>query len=89
MSYERRRSPNQPPSFFFGAGLMGDVYFCLFRLCALHCRGFVAAWALVFGQTVRGRAAKTNPEEPGEVYNFYMFLWKIFYVSYLFLPLAR
>eukprot|EP00903_Cladosiphon_okamuranus_P014212 g13204.t1 len=52
-------------------------------------RGFVAAWALVFGQTVRRRATKTNPEEPAQVYKFYMFLWKIFYVSYLFLPLAR
>eukprot|EP00752_Nemacystus_decipiens_P005060 g4594.t1 len=52
-------------------------------------RGFVAVWAVVFGQTVRGRAAKTNPKEPKEVYHYYMFLWKIFYMSYLFLPLAR
>ena len=55
----------------------------------ITCRGLVAVSALVSGQTVRRRAAKTNPEEPKEVYSFYMFLWKIFYTSYLLLPLAR
>ncbi|CAM9895240.1 unnamed protein product [Pylaiella littoralis] len=52
-------------------------------------RGFVAAAALVMGQEVRRRAVKTDPEKPDQVYAYYMDLWKIFYMSYLFLPLAR
>lgn len=52
-------------------------------------RGFAAASALMSGQLVRGRASEVDPKQPSQVYDFYMFLWKIFYASYLFLPLAR
>ncbi|CAM9740633.1 unnamed protein product [Ectocarpus sp. 4 AP-2014] len=47
------------------------------------------ALALITGQLVRRRAAGVDPEQPKQVYDFYMDLWKIFYLSYLFLPLAR
>ncbi|CAN0445782.1 unnamed protein product, partial [Hapterophycus canaliculatus] len=53
------------------------------------CRAAVATAALFTGQSIRRRAAKVNPEDPTEVYGFYMVLWKVFYLSYLFLPLAR
>jgi len=59
----------------------------MFCLCPI--RAFVAGWALFFGQVVRRWAVKTDPKDPGQVYSFYMKLWKIFYMSYLFLPLAR
>lgn len=52
-------------------------------------RGLVAVAALSSGQLVRRRASGVDPEKPNEVYSFYMFLWKIFYASYLFLPFAR
>ncbi|CAN0424282.1 unnamed protein product, partial [Ectocarpus sp. 8 AP-2014] len=52
-------------------------------------RGLVSALALIAGQLVRRRAAGVDPEQPKQVYDFYMDLWKIFYLSYLFLPLAR
>lgn len=49
----------------------------------------VAVAALSSGQWVRHRASGVDPEKPKEVYDFYMFLWKIFYASYIFLPFAR
>ncbi|CAM9346730.1 unnamed protein product [Ectocarpus fasciculatus] len=52
-------------------------------------RGIVSALALITGQLVRRRAVGVDPEQPSQVYDFYMDLWKIFYLSYLFLPLAR
>ncbi|CAM9929656.1 unnamed protein product, partial [Ectocarpus sp. 8 AP-2014] len=51
--------------------------------------GLTSALALIAGQLVRRRAAGVDPEQPKQVYDFYMDLWKIFYLSYLFLPLAR
>lgn len=52
-------------------------------------RVFVALAALGCGQKVRTRAREVDPKRPDHVSAFYMFLWKIFYVSYVFLPLAR
>ncbi|CAM9611760.1 unnamed protein product, partial [Laminaria digitata] len=52
-------------------------------------RAFAAVSALASGQLVRARARGVDPERPSQVYDFYMFLWKIFYASYLVLPLAR
>lgn len=64
--------------------------FCPRWFCPLNCRrAFAAVSALASGQLVRARARGVDPEQPNEVYGFYMFLWKIFYASYLVLPLAR
>ena len=66
-------------------------------------RGAVMASApsLELGRTVAGiasimaalsvqhEALPVNPENSGQVYSFYMHLWKLFYFSYLVLPLAR
>ncbi|CBJ48519.1 tocopherol phytyltransferase [Ectocarpus siliculosus] len=52
-------------------------------------RGLMSAVALIAGQLVRRRAAGVDPKQPKQVYDFYMDLWKLFYLSYLFLPLAR
>ena len=43
----------------------------------------LAAWS------VRKEAKPVNPEDPKQVYGYYMHLWKLFYLSYLVLPLAR
>lgn len=45
--------------------------------------------ALLAGLSVQKEAAPVDAEDPKEVYNFYMHLWKLFYLSYLVLPLAR
>jgi homogentisate phytyltransferase / homogentisate geranylgeranyltransferase len=49
----------------------------------------VAACALAAGASVETKAAGVDPESPDGVYGYYMHLWKIFYASYLLLPLAR
>jgi homogentisate phytyltransferase/homogentisate geranylgeranyltransferase len=52
-------------------------------------RAAVGLSSLLAGISVQKEAAPVNPEDPKEVYNFYMHLWKLFYLSYLVLPLAR
>jgi homogentisate phytyltransferase / homogentisate geranylgeranyltransferase len=52
-------------------------------------RAFVAAVSLGLGWSVRTRAASVDPTDPKQVYKYYMHLWKIFYLCYLVLPLAR
>ena len=48
-----------------------------------------AACAVAAGLSVRQQSAAVDPENPGQVYQYYMHLWKIFYLCYLILPLAR
>jgi len=48
-----------------------------------------AACAVAAGLSVRQQSAAVDPENPGQVYQYYMHLWKIFYLCYLLLPLAR
>lgn len=52
-------------------------------------RAIVGIAALLAGASVQKEAQPVDPENPKEVYNFYMHLWKLFYLSYFFLPLAR
>lgn len=52
-------------------------------------RATVGLASVLAGLSVQKEAAPVNPEDPKEVYNFYMHLWKLFYLSYLVLPLAR
>jgi len=53
------------------------------------CRMIVAFSAALAGWSVRREAMGVDPEEAGEVYGYYMHLWKLFYLSYLVLPFAR
>lgn len=53
------------------------------------CRCIVALSAFGAGISVRQEAQDVNAEDSGEVYNYYMHLWKLFYASYLILPFAR
>ncbi len=52
-------------------------------------RAVVGISALLAGASVQKEAAPVDPENPKEVYNYYMHLWKLFYLSYFVLPLAR
>jgi len=52
-------------------------------------RSIVALSAFGAGISVRQEAQNVNAEDSGEVYNYYMHLWKLFYASYLILPFAR
>ena len=53
------------------------------------CRLIVALSSLAAGFSVRKEAQKVNAEDSGMVYDYYMHLWKLFYLSYLVLPFAR
>jgi homogentisate phytyltransferase/homogentisate geranylgeranyltransferase len=52
-------------------------------------RGIVGMAAILAGWSVQKEAAPVDPKDSKQVYNFYMHLWKLFYLSYLVLPLAR
>lgn len=52
-------------------------------------RAIVGVSSVLAGLSVQREAAPVEPEDSKQVYNFYMHLWKLFYLSYLVLPLAR
>jgi len=52
-------------------------------------RAVVGLSSVMAGVSVQKEAAPVDAEDPREVYNFYMHLWKLFYLSYLVLPFAR
>lgn len=52
-------------------------------------RTAIAGLALVSAREVQARAGAVDPLDGKQVYGYYMFLWKLFYFSYLALPLAR
>lgn len=52
-------------------------------------RGVVAAMATVFGYKAHARGHTVNAEDTQQVYKYYMYLWKLFYASYLVLPFAK
>jgi len=45
--------------------------------------------AMLAGWSVRREAQGVDPEDSQQVYDYYMHLWKLFYLSYLVLPFAR
>ncbi len=52
-------------------------------------RAVIAGLALVSAREVQARAGAVDPKDGQQVYAYYMFLWRLFYLSYLALPLAR
>mmetsp|Transcript_1307 Transcript_1307/g.2164 ORF Transcript_1307/g.2164 Transcript_1307/m.2164 type:complete len:435 (-) Transcript_1307:519-1823(-) len=52
-------------------------------------RGLTGLGCLLAGYFTYKEAKDVNPEDSGEVYDYYMQLWKLFYLSYLALPLVK
>lgn len=52
-------------------------------------RSIVGVAALLASYSVQKEAVPINPEDPKQVYGYYMHLWKLFYLSYFVLPFAR
>jgi len=74
--------------FAFGAGFVkGAVTAPSAALVA--CRGLSALASVAAGLSVRKESRSVDPENPKQVYQYYMHLWKLFYLSYLVLPFAR
>lgn len=56
---------------------------------AVAARAAVGFAALAAAANTRREAKLVSPDNPKEVYTFYMWVWKLFYASYLALPLVR
>ena len=52
-------------------------------------RALVGAGCLVAAWSTQHEAKDVNAEDSGEVYNYYMHLWKLFYLSYFALPFIK
>ncbi|KAL7528627.1 hypothetical protein ACHAWF_002647 [Thalassiosira exigua] len=52
-------------------------------------RGLVGLVCWAAGWSANREAREVDPEDSGEVYHYYMHLWKLFYLSYLALPLVK
>jgi homogentisate phytyltransferase/homogentisate geranylgeranyltransferase len=52
-------------------------------------RACISVWALCMALQSRRKGLNVDAQDGKEVYNYYMYLWKIFYQSYLVLPFAR
>mmetsp|Transcript_33493 Transcript_33493/g.73825 ORF Transcript_33493/g.73825 Transcript_33493/m.73825 type:complete len:440 (+) Transcript_33493:78-1397(+) len=72
----------------FGAGFLRGAALAPTKF-VMACRTFVGLASLAAGFSVREEARPVNPKDSGEVYAYYMHLWKLFYLSYLVLPFAR
>lgn len=53
------------------------------------CRAGVAVFSAYFGVRARQEGKKVDAEDSKKVYNYYMYLWKLFYASYLALPFVK
>ncbi|CAE7246589.1 VTE4 [Symbiodinium pilosum] len=51
-------------------------------------RGVLAVISLLFCRSLQRKERLVDAEKPKQVFDFYMFVWKIFYLCYLLLPLA-
>jgi len=71
-----------------GAGFIRGGLNATVRTTAVT-RMALGAFSLMAGISVEKKANNVNPEDSGGVYEYYMYLWKLFYVSYLALPFVR
>lgn len=74
--------------FSFGVGFLKEVFSAPSALIAA-CRGVVGVLSVMAGFSVRKEAVVVDRKDSAQVYSYYMHLWKLFYLSYLVLPLAR
>ena len=79
----RRRQPTAPA---FGAA-RGPRF--VHATTAGTDAGYGARDWLADCRALKRRRAAVDAAAPGQVYEYYMFLWAIFYASYLCLPFAR
>jgi len=71
-----------------GGGLMKWTAMAPAASVALR-RGLVGLCCWAAGWSVHNAARGINAEDSGEVYDYYMYLWKLFYLSYLALPFVK
>lgn len=52
------------------------------------CRGLFSVFMGAFAFDMRKNALNVDTEKPHAIYDFYMYVWNIFYACYLILPLV-
>ena len=72
----------------FGIGFLNGTRFAS-DTTVLICRAVVGSISILAGFKVRQKSLGVDPEDSNQVYDYYMYLWKIFYASYFVLPFAR
>jgi len=72
----------------YGAGFARGAVMAPTALWATF-RGMICVASVAAAVSVRKEAQTVDPEDPAQVYGFYMHLWKLFYLSYLALPFVR
>lgn len=72
----------------FGGALMQWTMMAPVGYVALR-RGLAGLGCWAAGWSASRKARNVNPEDSNEVYHYYMYLWKLFYLSYLVLPLVK
>lgn len=72
----------------FGAGFIQGGLKTTVKTTAVI-RMAIGTFALMAGISVEKKANNVDPENSKDVYEYYMYLWKLFYGSYLALPFAR
>eukprot|EP01082_Thalassiosira_pseudonana_P014088 g12098.t1 g12098 contig6:1212761-1214110(+) len=71
-----------------GGGMMKYATMAPTRGASLR-RGLVGLGCWIAGWSTNQEAREVNAEDSGKVYNYYMHLWKLFYLSYLALPFVK
>lgn len=71
-----------------GSGLMKWTAMAPMATVAAR-RGIVGLCCWIAGYRVQNKARGVNAEDSGEVYDYYMYLWKLFYLSYFLLPFVK
>lgn len=73
----------------FGLGFAAAGVRTTSSLYTASARAGVATVAAIFGIKARQKGKRVDAEDSGQVYTYYMYLWKLFYASYLALPFAK
>lgn len=74
--------------FTFGFGFVKASFTAPTRVISAF-RAVTGVLAFAAGCSAEKKGRTVNAEDSGEVYQYYMHLWKLFYLSYLVLPFAR
>ncbi|GJQ13591.1 hypothetical protein GpartN1_g5382.t1 [Galdieria partita] len=67
---------------------MMSSYVLWFIVPILFCKWLLAGCHLIFGLLLWFKSVHVDAENSAQVYQFYMFMWKLFYGVYILLPLA-
>lgn len=77
------------PSFAAAIGVTATPIVSSVSSLALFGRLFIGSVLAVLAVDVRKRAVKVDVTKPQMIFDYYMYIWSIFYGCYLLLPFAK